>query len=73
MSLVFTGAAEERRAEIRKADDGYSLFTWSDFGGNIGIILWRERHGQEYGQAFCAARDWLQNPQLPELNRSSEK
>jgi len=77
MTLAFKGAAGERRAEIRKAADGYSVFTWSDFGGNIGVIQWRERHAQEYGPAFYAACAWLRKSQLAEtvqcnaINRSN--
>lgn len=59
MTLVFSGKAQERRAEIRQSDDGYSVFTWSDFGGTVGVVLWRERHAQEYGPAFAAACAWL--------------
>lgn len=61
MTLVFSGSAQERRAEIRQASDGYSVFTWSDFGSTIGVVQWRERHAQEYGPAFASACAWLRS------------
>lgn len=56
-----TGQNGKLKAEIRKADDGYSLFTWQDLGNHGGIVNWRERHTMEWKDAhsqFCA---WLKD------------
>lgn len=59
--LMSNGAHKERRAQIRRDDSGrYSVFTWSDFGGTVGIIQWREFHDvadwSEANRIFC---DWF--------------
>lgn len=45
------------KAEIRQADDGFSLFIWRDNGS--GVHLWRESHGLTWPDAFSAAINWL--------------
>lgn len=59
-NLRFVGSTGNRRAQIRQAVDGtYSVFTWADFGGNVGLVLWREAHDQTWAEAYDAAHDWL--------------
>lgn len=65
--LVFSGQTSERKAQIRKAADGYSVFTWADYGGNIGIIQWRESHAiSEWSDAYKLAADWLNGREVLE-------
>lgn len=54
-----TGQTGARKAEIRQAVDGFSLFTWSDYGGKIGVIQWRERHGLDWQTAYAQFVEWL--------------
>lgn len=56
MATLSKGA---RKAEVRQAEDGFSVFTWSDFGGTVGIVQWREEHSLEWSQAYKAATDWV--------------
>ena len=56
MATMSNGA---RKAEVRESDDGFSVFTWSDFGGNVGVIQWRETHGLAWSDAHKIATDWV--------------
>jgi len=57
--LIFTGSDPSGNyAEIRKARDGYSVFTWRDNG--TGAYQWREQHGlKPFREAFRVATDYL--------------
>lgn len=59
--LSFRGSNPDGyRAEIRESDGGYSVFTWYDKGGKSGgVILWREKHGLIWPDAFSTASKWL--------------
>lgn len=60
-----TGSQDNRFFEIREADDGFSLFTWADHGGTIGLIQWHENHELDWEDAHRAALAWLKHEQLP--------
>jgi hypothetical protein len=62
----FTGSNPTgHKAEIRSTDsidyrtgeDGFSVFTWHD--SNLGLCLWREKHGLSWDEAFATAQSWL--------------
>jgi hypothetical protein len=64
--LHFTGSSPRanvgvssvrRRAQVRSADDGFSVFLWQD--SDIGVSSWQERHGLSWDAAFTVARQWL--------------
>lgn len=57
--LIFSGSdLAGNHAQIRKANYGYSVFTWRDIG--TGVHLWREQHGlKPFGAAFKLATDYL--------------
>lgn len=56
---MFTGSSPAGyRAEIRKAKDGYSLFTWFD-SDKTGLLMWRESHGLTWFDAFTRACEHL--------------
>ena len=59
--IIFTGSDPSgNHAKIRKAQDGYSVFTWRDIG--MGVHQWREQHGlKPFGVAFKLATDYLQS------------
>lgn len=60
-----TGSQDARFFEIREADDGFSLFTWADHGGTVGVIQWHENHELDWEDAHRAALAWLKHEQLP--------
>lgn len=60
-----TGSQDNRFFEIREAADGFSLFTWADHGGTIGVIQWHESHELDWDEAHRAALAWLKNEDLP--------
>ena len=57
--LIFSGSdSTGNHASIRKARDGYSVFTWRDNG--TGAYAWREQHGlKPFREAFRVATDYL--------------
>jgi hypothetical protein len=55
--LHFTGSSVRRRAQVRSADDGFSVFLWQD--SDIGVSSWQEHHGLSWDAAFTVARQWL--------------
>ena len=60
--IAFRGTSRDRMAEIRKADDGYSLFRWRITDETTEPM--QEQHCMGWGSAFSKAVDYLNNEQI---------